>query len=104
MRKPLGLGAYRGGIMNTVEEAIRELQMGHLILVVDDPDRENEGDLICAAQFATTANVNFMATNAKGLICMPMSSELAHKLNFTQMVTIVKGQSSFCLALYFCLG
>ena len=73
--------------MNTVEEAIRELQVGHLILVVDDPDRENEGDLICAAQFATTANVNFMATNAKGLICMPMSSELAHKLNFTQMVS-----------------
>ena len=73
--------------MNTVEEAIRELQMGHLILVVDDPDRENEGDLICAAQFATTANVNFMATHAKGLICMPMSSEIAHKLNFTQMVS-----------------
>lgn len=73
--------------MNTVEEAIRELQAGHLIIVVDDPDRENEGDLVCAAQFATTANVNFMATYAKGLICMPMSSEVAHKLNFVQMVS-----------------
>ena len=73
--------------MNTVEEAIRELQAGHLILVVDDPDRENEGDLICAAQYATPANVNFMATHAKGLICMPMSIELAHKLNFVQMVS-----------------
>ena len=73
--------------MNTVQEAIQELQLGHLILVVDDPDRENEGDLICAAQFATPANVNFMATHAKGLICMPMSIELAHKLNFVQMVS-----------------
>ncbi|MDO4533982.1 MAG: bifunctional 3,4-dihydroxy-2-butanone-4-phosphate synthase/GTP cyclohydrolase II [Coriobacteriia bacterium] len=73
--------------MNTVQEAIQELQLGHLILVVDDPDRENEGDLICAAQFATPANVNFMATHAKGLICMPMSVELAHKLNFVQMVS-----------------
>ena len=73
--------------MNTVEEAIRELQAGHLVIVIDDPDRENEGDLICAAQFATPANVNFMATHAKGLICMPMSIELAHKLNFVQMVS-----------------
>ena len=73
--------------MNTVQEAIQELQAGHLILVVDDPDRENEGDLICAAQYATPANVNFMATHAKGLICMPMSIELAHKLNFVQMVS-----------------
>ena len=72
---------------NTVQEAIQELQLGHLILVVDDPDRENEGDLICAAQFATPANVNFMATHAKGLICMPMSLELAHTLNFVQMVS-----------------
>ncbi len=73
--------------MNTVEEAIQELQAGHLIIVVDDPDRENEGDLICAAQAATTANVNFMATHAKGLICMPMSAEIAHRLNFVQMVS-----------------
>ena len=73
--------------MNTVEEAISELQAGRLIIVVDDPDRENEGDLICAAQFATTYNVNFMATRAKGLICMPMSAEIAHKLNFVQMVS-----------------
>jgi len=73
--------------MNTVEEALQELQAGHLIIVIDDPDRENEGDLICAAQFATTYNVNFMAKEAKGLICMPMSAEIAHKLNFTQMVS-----------------
>ena len=54
---------------NTVEEAIRDLQDGKIILVTDDPDRENEGDMICAAQFATQENINFMATHAKGLIC-----------------------------------
>ncbi len=73
--------------MGTVQDAINELQAGHLIMVVDDPDRENEGDLICAAEYATQANVNFMATHAKGLICMPMSADIAHRLNFTQMVS-----------------
>lgn len=72
---------------NTVEEAIRDLQDGKIILVTDDPDRENEGDMICAAQFATQENINFMATHAKGLICTPMSAELAAKLNFPQMVS-----------------
>jgi len=71
---------------NTIEEAVAELRAGHLIVVVDDPDRENEGDVICAAEFATTANVNFMATYAKGLICMPMSRELTAKLDLGQMV------------------
>ena len=72
---------------NTIEEALEELRQGRLILCTDDPTRENEGDLICAAQFATTENVNFMAVHAKGLICMPMSSEYVHKLRFPQMVT-----------------
>ena len=58
-----------------------------MILVTDDPDRENEGDLICAAEFATTENVNFMATHGKGLICMPMSEELGKKLMLPQMVS-----------------
>lgn len=53
---------------NTVEEAVKDLQDGKLILVSDDESRENEGDLICAAEFATTENVNFMATYGKGLI------------------------------------
>ena len=72
---------------NTIEEAILELQAGHIIIVVDDPDRENEGDLICACEYATQANVNFMAVHGKGLICMPMSAEIARKLNFPQMVS-----------------
>jgi 3,4-dihydroxy 2-butanone 4-phosphate synthase/GTP cyclohydrolase II len=72
---------------NTVEEALEALRQGEMIMCTDDPDRENEGDLICAAEFATTANVNFMATHAKGLICMPMSEEYIQKLQFPQMVT-----------------
>ena len=62
------------------------MRQGKLILVTDDEDRENEGDLICAAEFATTDNVNFMAAHAKGLICMPMSLEYVKKLKLPQMV------------------
>ncbi len=72
---------------NTVEEALKDLQEGKIILVTDDPDRENEGDMICAAQFATRENINFMATHAKGLICTPMSKEIANRLGFPQMVS-----------------
>ena len=72
---------------STIEEACEDLRQGKIILVTDDEDRENEGDLICAAQFATTANVNFMATHAKGLICMPMGESLVKKLQIPQMVT-----------------
>lgn len=72
---------------NTVEEALEDLRNGKLILVTDDPDRENEGDLICACEFATTENVNFMATHAKGLICMPMSEAYIQKLALPQMVS-----------------
>ena len=71
---------------NTVEEALEELKNGRIILVTDDADRENEGDFICAAQHATTANINFMATYGKGLICMPMSEEYVKKLQIPQMV------------------
>lgn len=71
---------------NTVDEALEALKDGKCILVIDDPDRENEGDLICAAQFATTENVNMMASIAKGLICMPMSKEICERLDLPQMV------------------
>lgn len=71
---------------NTVEEALEALKNGKCILVIDDPDRENEGDLICAAQYASTENVNLMASVAKGLICTPMSRELCEKLDLPQMV------------------
>ncbi|MDO4340903.1 MAG: bifunctional 3,4-dihydroxy-2-butanone-4-phosphate synthase/GTP cyclohydrolase II [Eubacteriales bacterium] len=71
---------------NTIEEALEDLRAGKIILVTDDPDRENEGDMICAAEFATQQNLNFMACHAKGLICTPMSAEIAGKLGLPQMV------------------
>ena len=57
---------------NSVEEVIEAVRGGKIVVVMDDEDRENEGDVICAAEFATPENVNFMASYAKGLICMPM--------------------------------
>ena len=71
---------------NTVEECLESLRQGEIILVTDDADRENEGDCICAARHATVRNVNFMATHARGLICMPMSKALCEKLDLRQMV------------------
>ena len=72
---------------DTIEDCLEALRAGEIIVVTDDEDRENEGDCICAAQFATTANVNFMATYAKGLICMPMSKSTTRRLDLPQMVS-----------------
>ena len=80
------LGGYKMAAFNTIEEALEDLRRGKIILVTDDEDRENEGDFICAAQFATTENINFMATHGKRLICMPMSEEYVEKLKLPQMV------------------
>lgn len=71
---------------DTIEQALEDLKNGKVILCTDDENRENEGDLICAAEFATTENVNFMACDAKGLICMPMSREYIEKLGLRPMV------------------
>lgn len=71
---------------NLIPEALEALRAGRVILCIDDPDRENEGDFICAAEFATTENVNLMASVAKGLICMPMSEEYVRRLRLPQMV------------------
>ena len=71
---------------NTIPEALEALQKGEIILVTDDENRENEGDFICAAEYATTENINFMAIHGKGLICMPMSKEVCSRLAFPQMV------------------
>lgn len=74
--------------MNSIRSTkpLRTCVRESLFFVTDDEDRENEGDLICAAEFATTDNVNFMAAHAKGLICMPMSLEYVKKLKLPQMV------------------
>ena len=65
---------------NTIDEAIEDLRAGKIILCTDDPDRENEGDFICAGEFATGENMNFMAKYGKGLICMPLSQKEADRL------------------------
>lgn len=83
---------------NTVEEALAALRNGEIILVSDNEDRENEGDMICAAQFATTENVNFMAIHAKGLICMPMSRELCKRLGLPQMISLEENTDNHCTA------
>lgn len=80
------LGGNKMVTFHTIEEALEDLRRGKIILVTDDENRENEGDFICAAQFATTENINFMATHGKGLICMPMSEEYVEKLKLPQMV------------------
>lgn len=71
---------------DTVEQALEDLKNGKIILVTDDENRENEGDFICAAEYATTQNINFMAIHGKGLICMPMSEDYCNKLRLPQMV------------------
>ena len=75
-------------LYSTIDEALLALKQGEIIVVTDDEDRENEGDFICATEFATTENINFMAIHGKGLICMPMSLEIASKLQFPQMVNL----------------
>ena len=71
---------------DSVERCLEDLRRGRIVLVTDDADRENEGDCICAAEFATRDNVNFMATYARGLICMPMSDAWCRRLDLPQMV------------------
>lgn len=71
---------------HAIEDALRDLKQGKIILCIDDPDRENEGDFICAAEFATTENLNFMACHGRGLICMPMAEHYVRKLQIPQMV------------------
>ena len=68
-----------------IKDALEDLKAGKVIIVMDNEDRENEGDLICAAEFATPENVNFMASKAKGLICMPMHMEYVKKLDLDMM-------------------
>lgn len=69
----------------SIPQALEDLKNGKIIICTDDPERENEGDLICAGQFATTENINFIASRAKGLICMPMGKEAINRLQLPQM-------------------
>jgi 3,4-dihydroxy 2-butanone 4-phosphate synthase / GTP cyclohydrolase II len=71
---------------NTIESVIADLQKGKMVIVIDDADRENEGDLIMAAEFVTPAAVNFMAKHGRGLICVPTTSERLQQLGIERMV------------------
>lgn len=72
--------------LDSVKDAIKDLQNGKIIIVIDDEDRENEGDFICAGKYATPENINFIATYGKGLICCPVSTQIAKKLNLHPMI------------------
>ncbi len=72
--------------VSDIQQAIKDIQEGKIVMVIDDPDRENEGDFICAGRFATPENVNFMAVHGRGLICMPMAKQLCEKLKLAPMV------------------
>jgi len=78
-------------VFDSIEDALQDLAAGRAIIVVDDENRENEGDVICAAQFATPDMINFMAVEARGLICLAMTGERLDELELPLMVT----QSSF---------
>src|SRR3954467_7922018 len=72
--------------LNTIEEAIEEIKNGKLIIVVDDEDRENEGDFICAAESITPEIVNFMTKEGRGLICAPLAEGRCEELGLDLMV------------------
>src|ERR687893_771956 len=71
---------------DSIEEAAADMRDGRMIIIVDDEDRENEGDLVCAAELVTPEAINFMATHARGLICMPLTEERCDELHLTMQV------------------
>src|SRR5690349_4197121 len=73
-------------MLNTIEEALEDIKNGKVIIVVDDEDRENEGDFICAAECVTPEIINFMATHGRGLICAPLDEKRADELKLQMMV------------------
>ena len=72
----------------TIEQAVAELRQGRMVILVDDEGRENEGDLVIAAEHVTPESINFMAKFGRGLICLPMSGELIDKLNLPMMTKL----------------
>jgi len=75
-------------LLHSIEEAIEDLKQGKMVVVVDDEERENEGDLLALAEFMTPETINFMATYGRGLICTPISQQLAQKLALKPMVSV----------------
>ena len=73
-------------MFSSIEEALLDYKQGKIVIVVDDENRENEGDMICGADFATPENINYMAQNARGLICVAIDKMIAQKMELNQMV------------------
>ncbi|MDD3195911.1 MAG: 3,4-dihydroxy-2-butanone-4-phosphate synthase, partial [Paludibacter sp.] len=73
-------------VLNTIEEAISDIKLGKVVIVVDDEDRENEGDFICAAEKITTETVNFMITHGRGVLCAPLTEERCDELDLNMQV------------------
>ena len=71
--------------ISTIEEALADVRAGRMVILVDDENRENEGDLVLAAQHATPEAINFMVTHARGLVCLAMTPEKIDSLNLPQM-------------------
>lgn len=84
--------------MEKIKSALRDLQDGKMIIVTDDENRENEGDLVCAADKVTPDIINFMAKEGRGLICVPMEEELAYRMNFHPMVPNPNGNCNFSVS------
>ncbi|AGH45983.1 3,4-dihydroxy-2-butanone 4-phosphate synthase/GTP cyclohydrolase II [Paraglaciecola psychrophila 170] len=72
--------------LNSSEEIIEDIRQGKMVILMDDEDRENEGDLIMAAEYVTPEAINFMVTHARGLVCLPMTAERCQALNLPLMV------------------
>ena len=86
----------------TIEEAIAEIQNGRMVIIVDDEDRENEGDLMVAAEKVTPEIINFMATHGRGLICLAMTGQRLDDLNIPLMVSDTSNTSQYGTA--FCIS
>ncbi|HPG36162.1 MAG TPA: bifunctional 3,4-dihydroxy-2-butanone-4-phosphate synthase/GTP cyclohydrolase II [bacterium] len=85
--------SYRPELVENIKKAVERIKAGQMVIMVDDEDRENEGDLVIAAQFANAENINFMAKNGRGLICLALENSIADQLDLPPMV--VDNQSRF---------
>ncbi len=85
-------------MLNSITEALEDLKAGKMIIVIDDEDRENEGDLMMAAEFSDKEAINFMTKEGRGLICVPVEEEMAYRLNFHPMVKEADGNCNFTVS------
>ena len=95
--RPYSRDERRKGLMSTIEEAIEAIKNGRMIIVVDDPGRENQGDIFFPAQLATPENVNFLISECRGLVCAPLSYDYAKRFDLPLMVAPSANSESTCV-------